>query len=90
MYVPSSEVKRRSTEAGAVARRVVSEKNERWVGWRGWVLVDEVGKVAGSWVGRNFACRPIVVKGAEELLGKMLNVEVVRSFPTFLEGKIVE
>jgi threonylcarbamoyladenosine tRNA methylthiotransferase CDKAL1 len=90
VYVPSSEVKRRSTEAGAVARRVVSEKNERWVGWRGWVLVDEVGKVAGSWVGRNFACRPIVVKSAEDLLGKTLNVEVVRSFPTFLEGKIVD
>ena len=89
-YIPSSEAKRRSTKTGAVARRVVSEKNERWVGWRGWVLVDEVGKVAGSWVGRNFAYRPIVVKSAEELLGETLNVEVVRSFPIFLEGKVVE
>jgi threonylcarbamoyladenosine tRNA methylthiotransferase CDKAL1 len=90
VYVPSSEVKRRSMKAGAVARKVVLEKNERWVGWRGWVLVDEVGKIAGSWAGRNFAYRPIVVKSAQELLGKTLNVEVVRSFPIFLEGKIVD
>jgi hypothetical protein len=51
--------------------------------------VDEEGKVAGSWIGRNFAYRPVVLKSPEPLLGKTVIVEVVRSFDTFLEGKIV-
>ena len=66
-----------------LARRVVSEKNERWVGWRGWILVDEVGKVAGSWVGRNFAYRPIVLKSTEELLGKTLTRGGCQEFSCF-------
>jgi tRNA A37 methylthiotransferase MiaB len=65
------------------------ERNTRWVGWRGEVLIDEVGKVAGSWVGRNFAYKPVAVKSAEPLLGRTVTVEVVGAFPTFLEGRIV-
>ena len=89
-FVSSYEIKRRSKEAGLLARKIVSEKNRQWVGWKGSILVDEVGKVGGSWIGRNFAYRPIVLKSAEPLLGKTVNVEVVKSFHTFLEGKIVE
>jgi len=88
-FVSSYEIKRRSKEAGLLARRIVSEKNRQWVGWKGSILVDEVGKVGGSWVGRNFAYRPIVLKSAEPLLGKTVLVEVVKSFHTFLEGKVV-
>ncbi len=88
-FVSSVEIKRRSKMAGLLARKIVSEKNRDWVGWKGPILVDEVGKVAGSWVGRNFAYRPIVLKSAEPLLGKTVVVEVVGSFHTFLEGKIV-
>ncbi len=90
IFVPVFEVKRRSREATLLARRIVSENNQQWVGWKGPILVDETGKVARSWVGRNFAYRPVVVKSAEPLLGKTINVEVFRSFPTFLEARIIE
>ena len=89
-FVSSYEIKRRSKEAGLLAGKIVSEKNRQWVGWKGPILVDEVGKVGGSWIGRNFAYRPIVLKSAERLLGKTVEVEVVKSFHTFLEGKIVK
>jgi MiaB-like tRNA modifying enzyme len=88
-FVAGSEVKRRSAQAGVLAKKMACERNELWVGWRGEVLIDEVGKVAGSWVGRNFAYKPVVVKCAESLLGRSVNVEVVRAFPTYLEGDIV-
>jgi MiaB-like tRNA modifying enzyme len=88
-FVSSSEIKGRSTRAGALAKRMACERNTRWVGWRGEVLIDEVGKVAGSWVGRNFAYKPVAVKSAEPLLGRTVTVEVVGAFPTFLEGRIV-
>jgi tRNA A37 methylthiotransferase MiaB len=88
-FVSSSEIKGRSTRAGALAKRMACERNTRWVGWKGEVLIDEVGKVAGSWVGRNFAYKPVAVKSAEPLLGRTVTVEVVEAFPTFLEGRIV-
>jgi tRNA A37 methylthiotransferase MiaB len=81
-------VKRRSARAGALAKKLAFERNQRWVGWRGEVLIDEVGKVTGFWVGRNFAYKPVALRSAESLLGKTVRVEIVEAFPTFLEGKL--
>ena len=89
-FVALSEVKKRSVEAERLVRRIAIEKNMEWIGWRGQVLIDEVGKVVGSWIGRNFAYKPIVLKSIENLLGKTLTVEVAEAFPTFLEGRIIE
>jgi threonylcarbamoyladenosine tRNA methylthiotransferase CDKAL1 len=89
-FVSPSEIKRRSGAAGALAKRVALEKNKQWTGWRGEVLVDEVGKSAGSWVGRNFAYKPVVVRSADDLLGKTVNVRITNAFATYLEGEVVE
>lgn len=89
-FVSSSEIKRRSCVAASLGRKVAYEKNKQWVSWKGEVLIDEVGKVSGSWIGRNLAYKPIAVKRSENLLGKTLEVEVVRAFPTYLEGEVVE
>jgi len=40
---------------------------------KGRYLWMKSGKVGGSWVGRNFAYRPIVLKSAEPLLGRPLS-----------------
>ena len=91
-FVPFSEIKRRSGVAAELARKMAFEKNRRWVGWTGEVLIDEVGKVHGSWIGRNFAYKPIVLKNLDfgDLLGKTLRVRVVKAFATYLEGEIIE
>jgi threonylcarbamoyladenosine tRNA methylthiotransferase CDKAL1 len=89
-FVPLLEIKRRSALAAALARKVSFERNQNWVKWTGQVLFDEVGKVSGSWVGRNFAYKPIVVKSADHLLGKIFKVKVLKPFPTYLQGEIVE
>ena len=68
--VEKEEIKRRSTVAAALARRLSLERNLRWVGWNGEVLIDEKGKVQGSWVGRNFAYKPVTIKSTDNLLGK--------------------
>ncbi len=87
-FVERAEVKRRSAEAAKLAKRVALERNQRWIGWAGEVLIDEKGKVPGSWVGRNFVYKPISVKSAEALLGVTLRVKVVKAFATYLEGAI--
>lgn len=89
-FVSLAEIKRRSTTAALLARKVSYERNQRWMEWKGEVLVDEVGKITGSWMGRNFAYKPIVIKSEGKLLGKKLQVEVVKACATYLEGKVCE
>jgi threonylcarbamoyladenosine tRNA methylthiotransferase CDKAL1 len=91
-FLSPREVKRRSGAAAELARRVAFERNQRWVGWTGKVLIDEVGKVSGSWIGRNFAYKPVVVKtnDSESSLGRIINAMVVKAFPTYLKAEIVQ
>jgi tRNA A37 methylthiotransferase MiaB len=88
--VSLSEIKRRSAMGAELARKVALEGNQRWVGWSGEALIDEAGKVSGSWVGRNFAYKPITVKGSNDVFGKVLRVRVVRAFSTHLEAEVFE
>jgi len=88
--VSLAEAKRRSTIATTLARKIVFDKNKQWLGWKGKTLVDEIGKVSGSLIGRNPAYRPIVIKGTSDFLGKTINVKVVKVFPTYLAGEILE
>jgi len=91
-FVSSQEIKRRSGLTAKLAKEVAFERNQCWVGWTGEVIVDEVGKVSGSWIGRNFAYKPIVLKnsGSGDLIGKTFHVKIVKAFGTYLEGEIVE
>lgn len=86
--VEPANIKRRSTEATKLVKQVSLERNQLWVGWSGEVLVDEKGKAAGSWIGRNFAYKPVAVKSSAELLGETLPVTVEKAFSTHLEGII--
>jgi threonylcarbamoyladenosine tRNA methylthiotransferase CDKAL1 len=82
------EIKRRSAEAAKMVKQVSLERNQRWIGWSGEVLVDEKGKVSGSWIGRNFAYKPVAVKSSSDLLGETLRVKVVKAFSTHLVGTV--
>ena len=86
--VEKEEIKRRSSVTAELVKRISLERNLRWVGWEGDVLVDEKGKFEGSWMGRNYAYKPVVLKSPENLLGKTLQVEVVEASPTYLKGII--
>lgn len=87
--LPPEEVKVRSRRMAEVARKVSFEKNEAWMGWEGEILIDEKGKKPAPWVGRNFAYKPVVVRSDEFLLGRFVDVRVVRVFPTYLEAEVV-
>lgn len=87
--VSFSQIKERSVALAHLATKIAIEKNQSWIGWEGEILVDEMGKVKGSWAGRNFAYKPIVVKSREHLLGKTVRVKVLKAFPTHLEGGLI-
>jgi threonylcarbamoyladenosine tRNA methylthiotransferase CDKAL1 len=86
--VDKIEIKRRSAEAAKLAKQVALKRNLLWIGWSGKVLVDEKGKVDGTWVSRNFAYKPVTVTSEEMLLGKMVQVRVVKAFSTHLSATI--
>jgi MiaB/RimO family radical SAM methylthiotransferase len=87
--VELGELKRRSEILARLAREVGLEKNKAWVGWSGQILIDENGKDRGSWAGRNFAYKPIVVRCNKDLLGRFLNVRVVEAHQSHLLGEVV-
>jgi tRNA A37 methylthiotransferase MiaB len=57
--------------------------------WTGTILVDEKGRDE-SWIGRNLAYKPVVVKSHQALLGRFLNVQVRKTFSTYLEAKVTQ
>jgi tRNA A37 methylthiotransferase MiaB len=87
--LPGDVVKRRSKELFDLCKKIWLERNERWVGWKGECLIDERGRKSQTWIGRNFAYKPIVIDSAENLLGKSLEVEVLAAAPTYLRGAII-
>jgi threonylcarbamoyladenosine tRNA methylthiotransferase CDKAL1 len=86
--LPPLTVKERSGRMSGLASTISSERNKAWLGWEGKVLVDEIGSKAGSLIGRNFAYKPVVLKTDETLLGRLVDVKVVRTSPTYLEGEV--
>jgi len=82
-------IKSRSRRLSEIARSISLERNKRWLGWEGEILIDEKGR-SFSWIGRNFAYKPIVVKSKKNLIGKFLKVKVIKAFPTYLEAEIID
>ncbi len=87
--VPPLEIKRRSTTAALLAKKLAFEKNVRWIGWQGEAVVDEKGKVSGSWITRNSAYKPIVIRNGKRLLGKTVEIKVTKAHATHLEGTMI-
>lgn len=52
---------------------IALQNNEKWIGWKGRVLIDEIGK-NNTFVGRNFAYRPVIVK--EGKIGGIIDVKI--------------
>ncbi len=82
-------VNRRCKQLVQIVRDISYKKNLKWLGWSGKCLIDEKGKKDGTWIGRNFAYKPIVVKSEQNIFGEFLNVEIVEAKSTYLLGKII-
>jgi MiaB-like tRNA modifying enzyme len=87
-FVGLTEIRRRSTAVAQLIKRISFVRNQQWLGWNGEVLVDEIGKVSGTWIGRNFAYKPVTVKSEKNLLGQKVTVRVVKAFSTYLAGMV--
>ena len=74
------EISRRLTE---LQKRVALERNKKWLGWEGDIIVDE--KVKDGVSGRNHAYKQIVIR--QDLpLGTIVRVKIVEAKNFFLVG----
>jgi threonylcarbamoyladenosine tRNA methylthiotransferase CDKAL1 len=89
--VPPAKVSERSRRMTHLVKGISFEKNRTWLNWKGCILVDEHGKQPDTFIGRNFAYKPIVVRSKNEsLLGTFVNVRVTKAFQTYLEAEIID
>lgn len=72
--VATNSAKERSKVLMEVAEKISKERNAVWKCWTGNVLVDEYGK-NNTMVGRNYAYKPILVKGRYSL-GEEIEVTI--------------
>jgi len=77
----------RSLKLTRLVEEISLERNSRWVGWEGDVLIDEVGTIRDTWIGRNYAYKPVVIKACGNLLGKSLKVKVTGFSSACLKGE---
>jgi MiaB-like tRNA modifying enzyme len=64
---------------------VAFKVNKAWEKWQGKIIIDEAGK-EGTFVGRNFAYKPIVVKGSYKI-GDEINIRIVDATKHYLIGQ---
>lgn len=73
--VPTDVKKERSRKLTELVKEIAIEKNRGWIGWGGEVLITEEKEY--SWLGRNFAYKPIFIDSGKEIFGKIVNVKIV-------------
>jgi len=82
----SSEKKKERTRALAkLCNELALEANKKWIDWRGTVLVDEFNVTKSTWVARNYAYKPIVLKG-EHKYNDFVIVKIKDAAATHLSG----
>lgn len=86
--IDAKEILFRSRMITKVVEKISLERNAGWLGWEGEILIDEKGS-GNSWIGRNFAYKPIVVKSEDNLLGKIVNVKIIEARKNYLEAEML-
>jgi len=81
--------KDRSARVHELAKKICRERNMKWIGWRGSIIIDEVSQ--GFIQGRNYAYKPVFVRKGEcgigsPQLGERLMVRIKRCSSRALEG----
>jgi MiaB-like tRNA modifying enzyme len=86
--LPRDTVNKRSKELVEISKTISLEKNQKWLGWSGECLIDELGR-KGTWIGRNFAYKPIVVQSSKNIFEKFVDVKIIDAKDTYLLGKMI-
>ena len=77
-------------ERSQILSKIIKEHslkcNSKWLDWEGDCIVDEIGKKPNTMISRNFAYKPVVVKGGNDLLGKEIKVKITDYSSNYILG----
>lgn len=85
--VETSVKKERSRVLTKLVDDILLESNEAWIGWSGPVIITERG-VKGGMLGRNESYKVVIVQ-KDLSLGTIVDVEIVSSDRTYLNGQVI-
>lgn len=86
--VDKNVVKERSTKISKIVDEIAIRQNKRWLGWSGPAIVDEYNREKQSWIARNFAYKPVVLKTCRVRLGDIVDVNITDTDRT-LSGELL-
>jgi MiaB-like tRNA modifying enzyme len=86
--LPTEIAKERSRIATEISRKISLERNKEWINWHGDILITEKGRKENQFIGRNFAYKPVLIESKENVLGRILRVNVVDASSVNLSGKL--
>lgn len=93
-------IKQRSTLLAKEFYGIAVQQHRRWLGWKGNIIIDEVGKEGtDTFVGRNYAYKPVIVKkklgekkGSKQKkqvkLGDIIKVKITETTRNDLRGLV--
>ena len=76
--VAGEEIKRRSGVLTDIFHNIARLQNEKWIHWKGDIVINEKGKKEGQWIGRNSYYKQIIVEG-NYALGQKVEVKIVKT-----------
>ena len=85
--LPMEIVNDRSRKIHELVREISLEKNKKYLQKIVDIFVDEIGR-GKSYIGRTMNYRPVVIESENDILGKVINVEITDVKSNFLIGKI--
>ncbi len=77
--------KKRSQILTKEFNKICTDRNKKWMNWEGEILVDEKGQ-KGSFIGRNYCYKPVVIQSKNNLIGKKINVKITKATNHTLYG----
>ncbi len=92
--LPGEVIKHRSRILTDICQNIFRMQNERWLGWEGEIIIDEIDEtnkenVHQQYIGRNVAYKKIIVDGNHKL-GQKLKVRIIKTATFDLKGEIIE
>ena len=86
--LPGDVVKHRSRVLTDIFHNISLLQNERWLGWKGTIIIDDQGMEKNQWIGRNYAYKPVLVEGNYKL-GDIISVQIKKAQKFDLVGEVV-
>ncbi|MBT4540114.1 tRNA (N(6)-L-threonylcarbamoyladenosine(37)-C(2))-methylthiotransferase [Candidatus Woesearchaeota archaeon] len=89
------DIKNRSRLLTKEFYKIAIQQHKIWLGWRGYIVIDEEGKVGtDTMIGRNLSYKPVIINNIHKRkkinIGDVVKVKIVNTTRNDLRGEIIK